>query len=1570
MWCLALASLRTEAQVGVWTYHNNNLRTGLNTNETILNLTNVTSTRFGKLLTYPVDGCVYAQPLYMPNVNIPGQGTHNVIYIATENATVYAFDADNGGASGGQLWKTNLGAAAVTTTATYTNKSFGTRYNGGAYTDIVPQVGSTGTPVIDTNSGTLYVDVFTGIVSGGVTNYYHYLHALNITNGTDTNVLVTASVAGTGVDSVAGRVTFNAKQENQRCALTLSGGIVYISYAGYADTDPYHGWIIGFSTTNLTQLTNYVFNTTPNATTSTYGANAAEGGLWMGGDGLCVDNNSNLYFMVGNGSFSATNNSGKVDYGDSFMKLTTTNGLAVADYFTPWDQATLQSQDSDLGSGGLMLLPDQTGNYPHEMLGAGKQGQIFVVNRDQFTTGNNHYDQNNVFDFIVQTNLGQIGASFDTPAYFNGRIYYAAQNENLKAISVTNGALANNVILSDTARTYPNKGSTPSISASGTNNGIVWTIQMPTSLGAAATLVACNATNFTTELYNSGQASGNRDLLGAGVKFNVPTVADGEVIVGTSNSVSVFGLLSGTFSFNSTAYSVKETVTNLTITVNRLGGTNGAAQVSYATVAGGTAVNGVDYTAVSGLLNWTNGETVSKSFTVPVLGNSLERSNLTVNLALSNPTNTASALGTQSAAVLTINLSTPIVSTPLSATAITYGQTLASSTLGGTFTNTTGVAIAGTLVFVNSGIAPLAGTTNVLVSFTPTDTADYNTVTNTVSVTVNKETPVVATPLSATAITYGQTLASSTPSGSFTNVADVSVPGSLGFVNSSIAPKAGITNVLLFFTPTDTADYNYVTNTVSVTVNLATPILLSAPTATAITYGQTLASSTPSGSFTNGSGATVPGVLAFVNPTWVPKAGNTNVQVSFTPTDATDYNDVTNTVSVTVKLATPILSSAPTATAITYGQTLASSTVSGATFTNLAGTAVLIASTNFVTPAIEPLAGVTNVQVYFVPLDVADYNNVTNTVSVTVNKGTPILSGVLSASEITYGQTLANSTPSGSFTNVAGVSVPGTLGFVNLSIAPKAGVTNVSLFFAPTDTADYNYVTNTVSVTVNLATPVLSSAVTATAITYGQTLASSTPSGSFTNGLGAIVPGVLSFVNPTWVPKAGTTNVQVSFTPTDAADYNNVTNTVSVTVNKGTPVIATPLIASAITYGQTLASSTVTGATFTNLAGTAVLIASTNFVTPAIVPLAGVTNVQVYFVPVDVADYNNETNTVGVTVSKATPLLGGTLAATAITYGQSLASSTPSGSFTNGAGAAVPGLLAFVNPALVPKAGTTNVQVSFTPSDTADYNIVTNTVSVTVNLVALQFTGLSSLTNTYGVTSIILSGDLSGSGPAYPSIGEVVTATINGFTVGGTVTNSTGAFWINFNDPSLATNDAAGSPYAITYGYAGNAGNGLASAADISTTLTIIQPPNVTWKLTYFGTNAGNPAIAGDSADPTHDGIANLLAYAYAFNPTVTNANPFVGDVVGGKFLLSFPRNTTATDITYLVQASENLSIWSNLLTYTVSTGWVTNQPGTGVSESPTNGVPPGQYVNVTVTGSTNVAATVTNRFLRLQIHR
>jgi hypothetical protein len=656
------------AQVSVWTYHNDNHRTGLNTNEALLNLTNVNSTSFGRLFTNAVDGCVYAQPLYVPGVVIPGPGRHNVLFIATEHNTVYAFDAETPAAAGGLLWKTNLGASAATP-----NSDFGNRY--GAYSDIIPEVGITGTPVIDLAAGTLYVDAFTH--EGA--SYFHRLHALNITNGTERSfspVVVTAAVAGNGVDSVGGKVTFNAKQENQRCALTLANGIVYLAFAGYADTDPYHGWIIGFSTTNLAQLTNYVFNTTPNSSVAAYGVNAGEGGLWMSGGGLAVDDNNNLFFEVGNGIFNVTNGSAGTEYGDSFMKLSTTNGLAVADYFTPWNQFTLQANDTDLGSGGLLLLPDQPRAFPHLLLGAGKQGQIYLINRDQMTTGNNHFDSTNVFDFVVQTNLGKIKGSFDTPAYFNGRFYYAGTGDNMKAIPLTNGLMSGINVLTNKNRTYNFPGATPSISASDTNNGIVWAIQMPSSLGNPGVLVACNATNFTTELYNSSQASGNRDLLGAGVKFAVPTVADGKVFVGCSNSVSVFGLFAGSVAFSAPAYTVLKNGGTATITVNRLDGTNGAISVAYATVPGGTAASGTNYLDASGTLNWTNGESASKSFTVSILDNNQPSTNLTVNLALSAPAGGA-GLGGQSTATLTI------LPPPTTVTLAATGITTNSATLNG-----------------------------------------------------------------------------------------------------------------------------------------------------------------------------------------------------------------------------------------------------------------------------------------------------------------------------------------------------------------------------------------------------------------------------------------------------------------------------------------------------------------------------------------------------------------------------------------------------------------------------------------------------------------------------------------------------------------------------------------------------------------------------------------------------------------------------------------------------------------------------------------------------------------------
>ena len=642
--CLLFASLSAPAQVSVWTYHSNNQRTGANTNETILNVANVNSTTFGKLFSWPVDGYVYAQPLYVPNLTIRG-AVHNVVFVATEHNTVYAFDANSAGASGGLLWKTNLGVSAVTTIpGVFTNPNFGTRYNNNAYTDIEPEVGITGTPVIDTNSGTLYVDAFTGEIGVGVTNYFHRMHALNILTGAEqpySPVIIATSVAGTGVDNKFGRIIFTAKQENQRSALTLAGGVLYVAYAGYADTDPYHGWIIGFNPSTLALLTNYVFNITPNSTSAEFPQNPGEGGIWMAGGGFCVDANTNLYVSIANGSFD-----GNTEFGDSFIKFSTTNGLALKDYFTPWNQATLQQNDTDLGSGGLLLLPDQPGAVPHELLGAGKSGEIFLVNRDQFTTNNEHYDSTNSIDFVRQTNTA-IGGSFDTPAYFNNTVYYAASGDTLKALSLANGLFTGGVVGS--TRFYGFPGATPVVSANGNANGIVWTLQM----GSPQLLVACNAANVNQEIYNSSQASGSRDQLRGGTKFAAPAEADGEVFVGSSNSFAVFGLLAGTFSFTPAALTVPKANTNAVITVSRVGGTNGAVQVSYATVTGGTATAGVNYTTVSGVLNWTNGETDSKTFTVPIVNDGQVDPNETVNLALSSPTG-GSALGVQFTAQLTI----------------------------------------------------------------------------------------------------------------------------------------------------------------------------------------------------------------------------------------------------------------------------------------------------------------------------------------------------------------------------------------------------------------------------------------------------------------------------------------------------------------------------------------------------------------------------------------------------------------------------------------------------------------------------------------------------------------------------------------------------------------------------------------------------------------------------------------------------------------------------------------------------------------------------------------------------
>ncbi len=509
------------AQVNVLTYHNDNARTGQNLNETLLTPANVNSNTFGRLFLQNVDGQVYAQPLYMANVAITNQGMHNVVFVATEHDSVYAFDADsNAGSNAAPLWQVSfINPAASVTTVPYTDV---------ACVNLAPEIGVTGTPVIDPATGTLYVEAKTKEVSGANTSYVHRLHALDIGSGQEkfggpVVIQPTSPGTGNGTDG-AGHISFDGRWQMNRPGLLLVNETVYIAYGSHGDIGPYHGWLLGFDARSLQP--NGVLNLTPNG---------GLGGIWQGGDGPAADANGNIYFITGNGTFDATNG----NYGDSFARVTPggTN-LTVADYFTPYDQQNLADSDLDLGSGGLLLLPDSVGavNHPHLLAGAGKGGTIYLLDRDnlgQFNAADNSQ--------AVQTLVGgAVVWSYGTPAYWNNLLYYVGANDHLKAFNFSGGRLNPNPVSTGMFFAWP--GATPSISADGTNNGIVWVLQSnAANLGyGAAILHAFNATNLAQELYDTSQ-TGGRDYPGDAVKYTVPTIANGKVYVGGSSSIAVFG---------------------------------------------------------------------------------------------------------------------------------------------------------------------------------------------------------------------------------------------------------------------------------------------------------------------------------------------------------------------------------------------------------------------------------------------------------------------------------------------------------------------------------------------------------------------------------------------------------------------------------------------------------------------------------------------------------------------------------------------------------------------------------------------------------------------------------------------------------------------------------------------------------------------------------------------------------------------------------------------------------------------------------------------------------------------
>ncbi len=507
----------------VATYHNDNARTGLNAKEGALKPSNVNANGFGALFVQPVDGQVYAQPLYLFGVTMADKLVHNVVYVATAHNSVYAFDADsNVGANANPLWQVNFGPSVP-------NDEVGSD-------DIYPEIGIIGTPVIDRASGTLYVvSKVRGTDKSGNATYTHQLHALDIGSGAEKlggPVVIKGSVKGTGDgNDGAGKVPFNSKIQNNRSALLLVGGQVVIVWASHGDQGPYHGWVTSYDATTLKQK--YIFNISPNGVTNGYPL--AAGGIWMGGAGPAADTAGNVFFVTGNGHFDLTG-SNKPAYGDSIMRLDAVagGGFKIGDYFTPANQQGLNNADADLGSGGILLLPNAVGSYTHPQLAVavGKDGVVRLIDRKLMGRFDPYYDTN------VQDYWG-VGGVWGMPAYFNNTIYVGGAGDYLKALYINNGHIDFQSSQSPNYYGYP--GPTPSVSANGTKNGIVWAIDSsPYSSGGSSILHAYDATNLATELYNTAQA-GARDDLGGATKFTVPTIVNGKVYVASRTQLTVLG---------------------------------------------------------------------------------------------------------------------------------------------------------------------------------------------------------------------------------------------------------------------------------------------------------------------------------------------------------------------------------------------------------------------------------------------------------------------------------------------------------------------------------------------------------------------------------------------------------------------------------------------------------------------------------------------------------------------------------------------------------------------------------------------------------------------------------------------------------------------------------------------------------------------------------------------------------------------------------------------------------------------------------------------------------------------
>ena len=500
----------------VLTYHYGMTRQGMTMQETILTPSNVNSSTFGKVGFFSVDGKVDAQPLFLnTQTDTIGGIRESTVFVATENDSVYAFGAN----SGTQFWRVSVLGQGETTSDTH------------GCDQISPQIGITGTPVIDRQQGPNGAMYLVAMSKDSAGHYHQRLHALDLKTGAELfggPTEITATYPGSGDGSQGGQVIFAPGQYAERAGLLELNGTIYIAFTSHCDERPYTGWVMAYNAQTLAQTS--VIDVTPNGN---------EGAIWMAGSGLASDGQY-LYFLDGNGTFDTTLNANGFpvngDYGNAFMKLSLSGQLAIADYFTMYNTMQESDADEDLGSGGAMILPDllDSGQQVHHLaVGAGKDSNIYVVNRDNM----GKFNPNNDSAIYQEIDGALPGGVWAMPAYFNNTVYYGSVGSPLKAFGISNAKLSTSPI-GQTATSFTFPGTTPSVSANGTSNGIVWAVENTNP----AVLHAYDATNLSHELYNSNQA-GSRDQFGAGNKFITPVIVNGKVFVGTQNGVAVFGLL-------------------------------------------------------------------------------------------------------------------------------------------------------------------------------------------------------------------------------------------------------------------------------------------------------------------------------------------------------------------------------------------------------------------------------------------------------------------------------------------------------------------------------------------------------------------------------------------------------------------------------------------------------------------------------------------------------------------------------------------------------------------------------------------------------------------------------------------------------------------------------------------------------------------------------------------------------------------------------------------------------------------------------------------------------------------